>query len=514
MDEATPPSFAAAIYLVAFVTGAIVMSFEMLGSRYLNPYFGSGIYTWASLISVVLAALCLGYFVGGLAADRYPSAAVLGATVLTGSAYILALPLFSDRLMEFALAATNDVRTGSLVAACAILLFPVTFLGMYSPFGIRLLLRSAQSSGRVSGTVYGVSTLGSIVGTLGTTFLLIPAIGTRAITLTLGAAGIFSGLLLVLLRTRSAALALLAIAALARTAAQAEELVDPKIRAEMLKRADGGVARIETEYNDIFITKRGRELTMSFQLKGYDYTESVANLADPDNLPVRYTQIMTAGLLYPPQIKRVLMIGLGAGSISSYLGRAMPDVAIDTVEVDPGVIGAAKTYFGMIETPRVRYLEGDGRVFLNRNKEPYDLILIDAYHGGYVPFHLLTKEFYALIRQRLAPGGAAVFNVHDGTKLYASTLVTLRAVFSGMHLYATGSGEMITVVTADAAPDAAALAERAKALQEKHRFRYELPALLARRTEKTGATHTGELLTDDFAPAALYDAIGDKRKKK
>src|SRR6478735_7535512 len=94
------PLFSAAIYLVAFVTGAIVMSFEMLGSRYLNPYFGSGIYTWASLISTVLAALCAGYFLGGYAADRYPSPTVLGATVLVGSLYILVLPAFSEPMME------------------------------------------------------------------------------------------------------------------------------------------------------------------------------------------------------------------------------------------------------------------------------------------------------------------------------------------------------------------------------------------------------------------------------
>src|SRR3954468_8075563 len=198
----------ALIYLVAFVTGAIVMSFEMLGSRYLNPYFGSGIYTWASLISIVLAALCVGYFIGGYAADRYPSPAVLGTTVLPGSAYILLLPAFSQRLLEGVLGATDDVRGGSLAAAFAILFFPVTFLGMYSPFGIRLLLQSAQHSGRVSGTVYGVSTLGSIIGTLGTTFFLIPSIGTRAITFTLGIAGILSGLLLMLPQMRRGALVL------------------------------------------------------------------------------------------------------------------------------------------------------------------------------------------------------------------------------------------------------------------------------------------------------------------
>src|SRR5262249_25516877 len=145
------------------------------------------------------AALCVGYFIGGIAADRYPSAAVLGVTVLVGSAYILALPLFSEPMLEVLLATIDDVKAGSLAAAFAILFFPVPFLGISSPFGIRLLLHSAQSSGRVSGTVYGVSTAGSIIGTLGTTFVLIPAIGTRAITITLGIAGVLCGLLLLAL---------------------------------------------------------------------------------------------------------------------------------------------------------------------------------------------------------------------------------------------------------------------------------------------------------------------------
>ncbi len=178
------------------------------------------------------------------------------------------------------------------------------------------------------------------------------------------------------------------------------------------------------------------------------------------------------------------------------------------------MVTAAKKYFGMIETPRVRYHEGDGRVFLNRRKDTYDLILVDAFHGGYVPFHLLTKEFYALVKQRLAPGGAAAFNVHDGTKLYASTLLTLRAVFPGVHLYPSGEGEVIVVVTGEAPPDAGALEARGSALQEKYGFRFPLPALLARRTDKDRTTQAGELLTDDFAPVNLYDTIGDKKRKK
>src|ERR1700681_3283411 len=119
-EEPCRNGFAVSIYLVAFVTGAIVMSFEMLGSRYLAPAFGSGIYTWASLISTVLAALCAGYFLGGIAADRYPSVTVLGGTVLIGSVYLLVLPAFAQAVLEAVLAAIDDVRTGSLVAALAI----------------------------------------------------------------------------------------------------------------------------------------------------------------------------------------------------------------------------------------------------------------------------------------------------------------------------------------------------------------------------------------------------------
>ena len=205
--------FRAVLYIGAFVIGAIVMSFEMLGSRYLNPYFGSGIYTWAALISTVLAALTVGYFVGGVVADRRPSSGVLGAAVLIGSAFILLLPAFATAILEAVLDAIDDIKTGSLVSALAIMFFPVAFYGAYSPFAIRLLLRSTRSSGGVSGAVYAISTAGSIVGTLGTTFFLIPTIGTRSITYTLGAAGVVSGLLLIACRNRKPSLAPFLVAA-------------------------------------------------------------------------------------------------------------------------------------------------------------------------------------------------------------------------------------------------------------------------------------------------------------
>jgi len=511
----------AVIYLVAFVTGGIVMSFEMLGSRYLNPYFGSGIYTWAALISTVLAALTFGYFLGGWLADRTASAVVLGTTVVIASLYFLALPAFSDALLEFLLADIDDVRAGSLVASVAILLFPVTLLGMYSPFAIRLMLRSAERSGTVSGTVYGVSTAGSIIGTLGTTFFLIPLIGTKAITYSLGAAGLLCGLILIVLpriewrRPAAALLGLLAYGAVAVPTGRAEPLFDEAMRAAILKRPDGRLAHVESEYNDIYITKRRGELTMAFQLKGWDYTESVTDLRDPDVLTLRYAQAMSIAIAYPEEPKRLLMLGLGGGTLSTYFGRAMPDLAIDTVEIDRRVIETAKQYFGLRESERVRYLDSDGRVYLNRNKGLYDLILLDAYRGGFVPFHLLTKEFYTLVKQRLTPGGAVASNIHDGTKLYHSTVKTLGEVFPGVDLYPSGTGEVIAVATLRPLPDQEILARQAAALQERYNFRYPLPEVLKRRMENPASeAGRGELITDDFAPVNLYDVIGRERPRR
>jgi len=510
---------AVTIYAVAFVTGAIVMSFEMLGSRYLNPYFGSGIYTWAALISTVLIALMAGYFLGGALADRTASPAVLALTVIIGSLYLLALPSFAQAILEFVLAGVDDIRAGSLISSLALMFFPVTFLGMYSPFAIRLLLRSAQRSGRVSGAVYGISTAGAIVGTLGTTFFLIPTIGARAITLTLGALGLAAGSVLLALarldRRAGAALVVIALAAPTVPAGRADNLIDEGVRVAMLERGDGRLAHIETPYNDVFITKRQHQLVMSFQLKGWDYTESVSNLLDPDDLPLRYAQVMTIAAVYPEAPRKILMLGLGGGSISTYLGRFMPEAAITTVEIDPGVITAAKTYFGLRETERMRYHAGDGRVFLNRNSELYDLILLDAYRGGYVPFHLLTREFYTLVKHRLTPGGAAAFNVHDGSKLYASTVKTLGEVFAALDLYPTGVGEVIAVATT-APRDPQTLERRAAALQQRHGFRFPLPQMLQRRVDKPQSqAANGDVITDDFAPADVYDVMAkDPRRRK
>ena len=171
-----------AILANAFFVGGVLMGFEMLGSRYLFPYFGGGIGTWAGLISTVLAALTIGYFVGGSFVDRYPSPRVIAASSALAAAYLALVPLSADAVMASILDHLGDGPAGILTAAAALLLVPLSFLGTFSPVAVRLLLRSMHQTGRIAGLVYGISTIGNIFGTLFTTFALIPTIGSRAIT--------------------------------------------------------------------------------------------------------------------------------------------------------------------------------------------------------------------------------------------------------------------------------------------------------------------------------------------
>lgn len=190
------------LFTNALLIGFGLMGFEMLGSRYLNPYFGGGIDTWAAVISTVLAALMVGYFCGGALADRFPSAAVLGWLVVAAAVYMAFVPALADPMLEGVLQAVGDARLGVMTAAMILSFLPLALLGTFSPFGIRLILEDPRRSGTTAGLVYGISTFGNIAGTLVTTFLLIPSFGTRANTYVLAALIGFCGVTMILGRQK------------------------------------------------------------------------------------------------------------------------------------------------------------------------------------------------------------------------------------------------------------------------------------------------------------------------
>lgn len=282
--------------------------------------------------------------------------------------------------------------------------------------------------------------------------------------------------------SRGAAMIVLFVFSLAGHGARSESLFDETVRAKMLAHSDGLVAHIETRYNNIFVIKRRAFLLLTTRFAREDHIQSVVDLKDPDDMLAPYTRIVSVALVYPETIQRILMIGLGAGSISTYIGRAMPDVHIDAVELDPGVIAVGKKYFGLKETARISLIESDGRTYLDHQTEPYDIILLDAFRELGVPSDLSTREFYKLVGEHLAPHGVAVFNIAVGPKFYRSTLASLREVFQTVDIYpdrSAGPEEQAIAVAAPAArPSQDALLQRARTLQDRFRFRYPLPVLL------------------------------------
>ncbi len=172
------------VYINALILGTGLMSLEMLGSRYLGPYFGSSIHIWAALISTVLAALSAGYFIGGFLADKFPSLVVLGGIVILASCYIALIPFFLDSACILVIQLIPDTALGSLAASFAILFLPLMGIAIFTPFGVRLLVRGQGSDrpGTSTGIMYGISTLGNIFGILFTTFYLMPRFGSRVIT--------------------------------------------------------------------------------------------------------------------------------------------------------------------------------------------------------------------------------------------------------------------------------------------------------------------------------------------
>jgi spermidine synthase len=266
----------------------------------------------------------------------------------------------------------------------------------------------------------------------------------------------------------------------------------------------------ESTYNNIFIFGEPDSVTMTFGHNKRYYTESGMKLSDPGALTVAYTQLMTVGLAYAPKTERILEIGLGGGRTVTYLNAALPDTAILAVEIDKDVVDLARKYFGFKESARMRAVVADGRSFLIRDNDLWDIILIDAYRGPFVPFHLLTKEFYTLVKSRLAPGGVVVQNIEPSTMLFDSATATLNSVFPNVDLY-DGGGNVVAVGYDGPPLSQASLVAKASAMQNRHNLRYDLRTLVAGRRVLTRPT--GKVMTDDFAPVETMRAIEQHNEK-
>lgn len=272
----------------------------------------------------------------------------------------------------------------------------------------------------------------------------------------------------------------------------------------------------ESLYNNIYIYRQGSYVSLTFGYNTRIYTESTYNTADPGELPVTYTRYMTVGLAYPKDIHGVLEIGFGGGRTSWYLHRALADVPVTSVELDPAVVEMAHKYFGIREDRNFKVECKDGRLFLSKSKERYDIIMIDAYRGPFVPFQLLTREFYKIVRDHLTPDGVVLQNVAPDTMLFDSAVKTIGSVFPQVEFY-PAEGNVVTVAYLGPRKTAADLGKQADQVQNRLRLRYDLRQLVRSRTLYQPDTPFidahAKVLTDDFAPVDALRAIEQHNRK-
>jgi spermidine synthase len=494
---------------VSFYGGLGTMAFEMVLGRAMVPFFGGTIFTWGALIAVFLFGMSIGFYTGGRLADRHPNARLIGSVLIACGLVILTTPLYLEGLCLALLDRIEDVRLGALTAAIATAFIPALLFAAVSPIAVRLALVDVAHSGATVGTMSALNTVGSIVGTVGTSFFLVPTMGSRAIFYLLGALSAACGAAIVAAavsrRGSARAAAPFLCAALvvgmllpAQGTAQATRPLSPMT-------ADGVIESVESEYNNIYVVKRGQLLFMNFGHRDSHYVESIYDMLDPSSLPARYTRYMTIAPAYASKFQRAAFIGLGGGRTASYLVRSFPDLKLDVAELDPEVIRLAKKYFGVEEQERLKIFAQDGRIFLTRSKNTYDAVFLDAYRGPFVPFHLLTKEYFEIIKKHLNPGGIVAQNVEPSTMVLDSAIKTIGAVFRNVDTYEAGGNVVVIAYDGEPIP-IERLRERASALTAKNKLRYDMSELLAAKQAirpQAGA----KILTDDFAPVEMLKTI-------
>lgn len=428
MKGASAPGFRIWLLLTAFFSGFSVMVLEMAAVRAMAPYFGASTYTWTNVIGVILAALSVGYFLGGRLIDRRPRAGVLYGILLAGALLCLLLPLVVRDVSRWLLPAADAaegavdlVNRASLVATLILFAPPVFLLGMISPMTIRLLVRPGQV-GDVSGRVFAGSTVGSILGTFATTFWLVPGLGTRG-TLALAGAVLTGtaivGLLLAAFSRRT-------VAATAGAAVAAVLLIVGVARAGPLKTAADGlvqIAEFESAYQYLRVVEtKDRDGTPLRMLQINEAEAAYQSVMRLDGVLTGgryydYYSILPLLLGAPERTDlRVLVIGLATGTIPRQLRHFYPEgLEVTGVEIDPEVVEAGHEYFDL---PRdAEWLDirvADGRVFLNQQPAGprYDLIVIDAFSQEYyIPFHLATEEAFREAKSLLREGGILAMNV-------------------------------------------------------------------------------------------------------
>jgi spermidine synthase len=492
---------------IAFIASFCLLAVEIVSGRASAPYLGTSLFSWTSVIGIVLLGLTLGSYVGGIWADRWFSRFTLGATLAgSGAAAILAtyvVPMLGAAITGWALPLWQRALLFALLG-----FFPFAFLiSAVTPLLLRWEIADHEHAGRTYGSLGMWSALGSLLGTFSAGFFLIGEFGTHKLLLMTGALLIALGLFV----ARDWALIRNKVAPLVAVFAVGSFLLPT-------------YCRVETDYYCIRVTEEFGETGPTYILRLDHLIHSYVDPLHPDALGYGYELVYSNLIAYRNEEKqdfRVLFIGGGGYTLPRYLEAYYPSVESTVTEIDPGVTEANHDLMDLSRQTTIRTINRDARMYLaqDERERTFDLVFGDAFNDFSVPYHLTTEEFHRLLKSRMASDGVYAVNIIDDVRygqFLASMLRTLRAVWSHVYIapqateLAPGRNTIVLIATdvaIDPARWAAARPARATATEvpeQEEKRREAIHLLSEEQVQAFLADHREPALKDDFVPTDQY----------
>lgn len=417
---------------IVFIGGAVVMILELTGSRVLAPYLGTSIFVWTSLIGIILGSLSLGYYLGGKLSDKKTSYEIFSLILLSSGILIAFSALSKTLVLDLIQNSTKDIRIASVIGAITLFAPASIFLGMISPYAVKLKMTTLEKSGSTVGNLYALSTIGSIAGTFLAGFVLVAYFGHSKLLIILSIVMILISLLANFKKFTALKIILLilSIVYLNFTAnAQAKKLAN-------------GIIDIDTLYSRVLIfedydTYSGKPIKRLVT----DSNSSSAMFLNSDELVYPYTKFYRLADHFVPEIKNALIIGGGAYSYPKDFLKNFPEANLDVVEIDAMLTELAKKHFNLEENARLNIYHEDGRTFLNNNETKYDVIFGDAFKSFYsIPHQLTTIEATQKIYDSLNDDGAFLVNIissieGETSKFLQAEYKTFKEIFPQIYIF-------------------------------------------------------------------------------
>jgi spermidine synthase len=421
-------------YIITFIASFCILVIEIVAGRILAPFVGVSLYTWTSIIGVVLAGISIGAFAGGKLADRFPYRKTLEWLLLiSGIATILISPA-TNIIAGYHFPTSLMLRI--LIVTTIIFFVPSMILGMISPVVVRLTIKDIERVGNVVGRIYAISTLGSIIGTFTAGFFLISWMGTRHIILAMGVILILTSFIWGSLLKSGKAVVTVLLSFLLITVSYSYAF-KPLLTSDTCHYKESDYYTLKVKDT---LSKDGKTPLKALILD--NLVHSYVNLKDPGHIEYRYEKIYADVLKWKfgkDETFRSLTIGGGGYTFPRYMEVSYPHASLDVVEIDPEVTKIVYQNLGLPDTTRIRSYNEDGRWFVMNCKNRYDVIFADAYNDLSIPYHLTTKEFAQQLKDIMTPQGIMMTNIIDNFRMGSflpSYIRTLREVFgeNNVHL--------------------------------------------------------------------------------